>query len=101
MPCQRTFDMTPLVTAIVTLALGGCAAQVSDAPAPCSPAWNQALEERVGSSDGRGHGPDVGSVEWRGVVEFKLGLRGLPGRPPLASDVWCEDIDRRVMRKDA
>lgn len=42
---------------------------------------------------GMGHGPDPGSLEWRSVVEFKLGIRGDAAIPPQATDRWCEYID--------
>ena len=41
----------------------------------CTAAWYQSIEEKVPTGDGRGHGPDVGSDEWKSVVEFKLGIR--------------------------
>ena len=60
---------------------------------PCSPQWNAAVEQRLVSGDGQGHGPDPGSDEWKGVIEFKLGIRGQPGLPGRDTDAWCEYID--------
>jgi hypothetical protein len=43
-----------------------------------------------------GHGPDIGSLEWQSVIEFKLGLRGDPDVPPRGSQRWCAYIDQRL-----
>jgi hypothetical protein len=53
----------------------------------------------VTTGDGQGHGPDIGSDEWRSVVEFKLGIRGNPAVPPSNTDAWCRFVDER-MRAD-
>jgi hypothetical protein len=50
----------------------------------------------VTTGDGQGHGPDIGSDEWRSVVEFKLGIRGNPAVPSRASREWCHYIDEQV-----
>ncbi|MBL8306111.1 MAG: hypothetical protein JNM33_05410 [Rubrivivax sp.] len=71
-------------------------AGVHPAPAPCSEAWNRMIEARVGSGDGRGHGPDVGTDEWMSSVEFRLGVRGRPDIPARGSDAWCRYIDGRA-----
>lgn len=82
----------PATLLIVTfLACAGADAQ--DRPAPCTDAWFRYIEERVGTGDGRGHGPDPGSDEWRGTVEFRLGIRGDPGIPERMSPEWCRYID--------
>jgi uncharacterized protein len=65
---------------------------------PCSMAWNQRVEARLGTGDGAGHGPDVGSDEWRFVVEKKLGLRGKRGVPKRGSPAWCRLVDGLVFR---
>jgi hypothetical protein len=61
--------------------------------APCSEPWYRYVEKELVSSDGQGHGPDLGSDEWKGVVEFKLGIRGQADLPDRASDDWCRLID--------
>lgn len=68
----------------------------ADPPEPCSEAWTRWVEERVPTGDGRGHGPDVGSEEWKSVVEFKLGIRGAPDVPERESDAWCRHVDEIV-----
>jgi len=65
----------------------------------CSDAWYQSIEEKVPTGDGRGHGPDVGSDEWKSVVEFKLGIRGKQDIPRRDSEAWCRHIDQLVNRR--
>lgn len=60
---------------------------------PCSEEWFRYVESQLGTGDGAGHGPDVGSAEWKSVVEFKLGIRDDPQVPNVASDTWCDYID--------
>ena len=62
----------------------------------CSKAWFEAVEARVPTGDGRGHGPDIGSDEWKSVVEFRLGIRDTPGVPDRSTEDWCRHIDRLV-----
>ena len=65
-------------------------------PEPCSAEWQQWVESQVTTGDGQGHGPDIGSDEWRSVVEFKLGIRGNPAVPPRDTNEWCGYIDKQV-----
>ena len=70
---------------------------VGDAPPnPCSAEWFDFVERKVSSGDGQGHGPDLGSDEWKGVIEFRLGIRGQPDIPPRDGAEWCSYIDRLV-----
>jgi hypothetical protein len=62
----------------------------------CSDAWYRSIEEQVPTGDGRGHGPDVGSEEWKSVIERKLGIRGQPGLPSHDSQAWCSHVDQIV-----
>lgn len=62
----------------------------------CTDEWFQAVEEQITTGDGKGHGPDLGSFEWRSVVEFKLGIRGNAGVPDRTGEDWCEYIDELV-----
>ena len=71
----------------------------SEPPAPCSDEWNQFVDQQIISGDGQGHGPDLGSDEWKGVVEFKLGIRGRADLPARDSDDWCLLIDRLVRER--
>ena len=65
-------------------------------PRPCSMQLFREIEQRVGSGDGMGHGPDVGSAEWMSVIEFKLGVRGKPEVPERGSNTWCGYIHNRI-----
>jgi uncharacterized protein len=75
---------------------GGPDASGPPAASPCSDAWYRAIEAKVPTGDGQGHGPDWGSEEWKSVVEFKLGIRGKPGVPARDSAAWCTYIDHIV-----
>ncbi len=63
---------------------------------PCTDEWNQFVDEKLVSGDGQGHGPDLGSDEWKGVIEFKLGIRDQVDLPNRDSDDWCQLIDQLV-----
>ena len=63
----------------------------------CQQAWFERVEQQISSGDGQGHGPDLGSIEWRSVVEFKLGIRGQAGLPEKDSDLWCEYINKHYI----
>jgi uncharacterized protein len=65
----------------------------------CSNSWNRFIEETVPTSDSQGHGPDVGSDEWKSVIEFKLGIRNNPNLPDRDSEAWCRHIDQMVLEK--
>jgi len=67
----------------------------------CSDSWYRSIEEKVPTGDGQGHGPDIGSDEWKSVVEFKLGIRGKPNVPSRDSESWCQYIDRLVRQSRA
>jgi len=54
----------------------------------------------VGTGDNQGHGPDVGSEEWKSVIEFKLGIRNDTNLPDRDSEAWCRHIDQ-ILRKRA
>ena len=71
------------------------------APPLCSEAWNRMIDSKVTSGDGRGHGPDIGSDEWKGTIEFRLGVRGKPEVPPRSSEAWCRTIDSLVRAREA
>lgn len=90
---------------IVTIALMG-AGCVGTNPLPdsvdiCTEAWARSIEDTLLTGDGQGHGPDIGSDEWKSVVEFKLGIRGEPAVPPRDSSAWCDHIDQVVHSRAA
>lgn len=63
----------------------------------CNQAWFAKVEQQLTSGDGQGHGPDLGSLEWRSVIEFKLGIRGQANLPSKDSDLWCDYINRHYI----
>jgi len=71
-------------------------AESSETSAVCSDSWARMIDEKVPTGDGQGHGPDIGSEEWKSVIEFKLGIRSDPGLPSRDSEAWCRHIDRIV-----
>ncbi|MET0026099.1 MAG: MliC family protein [Candidatus Thiodiazotropha sp.] len=71
----------------------------SAAGVSCSDAWYRATESRLVSGDGQGHGPDLGSEEWKSVIEYKLGIRGQADIPPRNSDEWCRYVDTLIAKK--
>jgi uncharacterized protein len=83
--------------------LAAACAQASDVQRPsretrtlCSDAWYRLIEEKVPTSDDQQHGPDVGSDEWKSVIEFKLGIRNEPSLPSRDSEAWCRYISEIV-----
>ena len=98
--------MTRWMAAFIVLA--AVCAQAGDdrlsspaAEIPCSASWYPFIEKSVATGDGHGHGPDVGSAEWKSVIEFKLGIRGQPNLPDRDSEAWCRHIDQIVREKYA
>ena len=92
--------MIRMLTFSFMLAAAGARAGGSPAALePCSVAWNRYVERSLVSGDGQGHGPDLGSDEWKGVIEFKLGIRGQPDVPARDTDAWCLFIDRLVQER--
>jgi uncharacterized protein len=67
---------------------------------PCSDSWYQFIDETVATKDDQGHGPDVGSDEWKSVIEFKLGIRDEPNLPDRGSEAWCRHIDQIVRERN-
>ena len=59
----------------------------------CIESWYQSVELAIPSGDGKGHGPDLGSDEWKSVIEFKLDIRGNPEIPDRNSQEWCRYIN--------
>jgi uncharacterized protein len=85
-----------LVVAAAYAAAGNGEKLISETKVLCSDSWERFIEENVPTGDGQGHGPDIGSEEWKSVVEFKLGIRDKPGVPKRDSEAWCRHIDQFV-----
>jgi hypothetical protein len=63
----------------------------------CTNDWFTKIEKKIATDDGQGHGPDLGSLEWRSVIEFKLELRDNPNVPPRESTQWCDYINKKFI----
>jgi hypothetical protein len=63
----------------------------------CSNDWYAFVEKQIFTGDGRGHGPDIGSIKWRSVIEFKLAIRGNKNNPPIESEDWCSYINNNYI----
>lgn len=104
---QFRFQNPTVLGLILALAAGTALSASNDgksSPQPealCSDAWFRSIEEKVPTGDGQGHGPDLGSDEWKSVVEFKLGIRDKPNVPGRDSQVWCRHIDQIVRNRHA
>lgn len=85
-----------IVTAASLIANDTDETSLSATMALCTTPWERNIEDSLPTSDGRGHGPDVGSDEWKSVVEFKLGIRDEPGLPERESLAWCDYVDKLV-----
>ena len=83
---------------VTSLWLAACSEHGAPIPGrePCSEEWQHWVESNLTTGDGHGHGPDIGSDEWRSVVEFKLGIRDDPSIPARGSEEWCEYIDEQI-----
>jgi len=65
----------------------------------CTDSWERFIEDNVSTGDRMGHGPDLGSDEWKSVVEFKLGIRGDSNTPQRDTEAWCAYIDKLLRNK--
>lgn len=87
---------------IITLAIvliSACTQRVHNVTEPvssCDMARYQEFDAQLQSGDGMGHGPDIGSDEWKSVIEFLLGLRGAEGLPSHHSPKWCDAIQHAI-----
>jgi len=86
-----------LLMAPLLLIIAGCSsvAQKDETYSPCSEAWFNHVEQQINT--GYGHGPDIGSLEWRSVIMFKLGIRDKPNVPELNTPQWCQFIDENYI----
>lgn len=60
---------------------------------PCSMEQLLRIEAQVNSSDGVGHGPDIGSEEWKSAIEFRLGIQNNSAIPKTLNLNWCNTVD--------
>lgn len=93
--------MNDVLTKVAPVALLAVTFGIGEARAACTDAQYRAIEAKVATGDGKGHGPDVGSDEWKSTVEFRLGVRGKPGVPARDSGAWCSYIERLASARAA
>ena len=65
----------------------------------CTPSWYAKVESKIPTGDEHGHGPDIGSDEWKSVVEHRMGIKGNKIVPSIKSKEWCSYIDRILFKK--
>ncbi len=97
---SHTNRLLSAVLIFLGLILSGCdASEDTASPAiPCTDNWFAEVESLYPTGDGAGHGPDIGSLEWRSVVEFKIGIRSDPKVPAVNTQQWCTYIDNVYIR---
>ena len=69
---------------------------VAEAQSQCSNTWYQSVDKVLHTADMQGHGPDLGSDEWKSVIEIKLGVQDGSDVPERSSEQWCNYIDQQI-----
>lgn len=85
-----------LITASVSVAASNATHSTPETRMLCTDAWYRIIAEKMPTADDQGHGPDIGSDEWKSVIEFKMGIRGKPDTPSRDSEAWCHYIHQMV-----
>lgn len=65
----------------------------------CTASWYAKVESKIPTGDEHGHGPDLGTDEWKSVVEHRMGIKGNKIVPSIKSKEWCPYIDRILFKK--
>jgi len=95
MRSEREFISRSIIAfALLLWAIDAVCGAAAGSKVSCSDEWYRFVEQKTSTGDGQGHGPDPGSDEWKGAVEFRLGIRERPDKPPRDSKAWCDYIDR-------
>ncbi|MDH5671825.1 MAG: hypothetical protein OEZ06_06720 [Myxococcales bacterium] len=74
-------------------------APATTATGPCSAAWYEHVEHSLHVADSEGHGPDLGSAEWKATVERRLGVDADPAFPEPGTAAWCSRVDILVAER--
>lgn len=87
------------LTLIIATTVAGCSGSYKPEVETqgCTDEWYDSIDKKISTGDNQGHGPDVGSLEWRSVIEFKLGIRDDNNVPPLDSVQWCDYIHQNYI----
>ena len=80
----------------LAIAITGCIENNTKQQA-CSNDWYLLVEKQISTGDSQGHGPDLGSTEWRSTIEFKLGIRDQSEIPALDTEQWCGYINEHFI----
>lgn len=78
------------------LAITACSKEPNAAATACGTPQYQTIEAMIHTGDGMGHGPDIGSSEWKSVIERKLGIWGNPNVPAPDAYEWCSFIEQHI-----
>lgn len=77
------------------------ASTIQELKPPCERPRQDLIEEALQTSDGMGHGPDIGSGEWHSVVEMRLGVRESSDLPDHGTNDWCTYMQNILATGDA
>lgn len=66
----------------------------------CTQNWYKKVESRIPTGDEHGHGPDIGSLEWKNVVEKRIGISGNKIVPNISSKQWCTYINKILFENE-
>jgi hypothetical protein len=84
------------LAALLLLFLAACSERESAPPSDWN-TWAVWVEARYPVSDGQGHGPDIGSVEWARALQQKLGIVDAQGRGPNpGSEEWRNAVESKL-----
>lgn len=89
------------LSVVLLLSLTSCVnkKQEKQKPQECTKSWYQKVESKLPTGDEHGHGPDLGSDEWKSVVEYRIGIRGNKIVPSIKSKEWCPYINKILFDK--
>ena len=92
--------MKTLFSTILILMSSGCTGNDDNYNdyRPCSSGWYYQVEKKITTGDSQGHGPAPGSLEWRSVIEYQLGIINSPEVPPLETEQWCIYIHEHFIK---
>ena len=82
---------------VLAIAITGCFENNANQQL-CTNDWYLLVEKQISTGDSQGHGPDLGSIEWRSTIEFKLGIRDQPEIPALDTEQWCSYINEHFIK---